>query len=117
MKYVKLHSNSYVVMTSKGMKPFDKHHLNFSKLVEAITSNASEETVLELLKNPPTPNGVYSAYHHTKTEELIYSITTDKGTNYYNLDKSTPEDTSFVEFLGSYVSLKDLYEDNPSYLI
>lgn len=100
------------------MKPFDKYHLNFSKLVKLLESDtASEEEFLELLKNPPTPNGVFSAYYHTKTYNLIYSIATEEETTYHNIDGTVPNDASFLEFIGSYASLDDLFESNPSYLI
>lgn len=117
MNYSILNNDCYVVVTSKGMKTFDKYHLNFSKLVDVITSTEpSEKEFLKLMVQPQTPNGVYTAYEEGESMVLFYSITKDT-TEYYSADGNSAKKPSALTFLGVYASLQELMEDNAPYLI
>lgn len=120
MKHIKLSSGSYTVYTSKGTRSFSVMHLNYRKLVKAVEDD-DEKSYMELLKPVPTPDGLFTAYLLPTTDELIYSIIKEGDCKFYSLDPTykghMPTPDSYLEFVGTYASLEDLLNDNPSYLV
>lgn len=120
MDYVQLSNDVLILHTSKGICNLNRYSFNFNLILDLLKQNASEEKILPLLKTPDTPNGVYFAYLHKKTDVLFLKHKLNGNENIIVLGNSKvsfTDDQNNHTFLGVYSSIEDVNRDWPEYVI
>jgi hypothetical protein len=122
MHYVQLNNDSVILSTSEGVFTLNRYCFNYNKIVTCLKHNTVEKELLPLLEKPDTPNGVFFAYLDELTNRILIEHRHNNQSTGRYLNKTSSsslerENIDNMEFLGVYLSEKDICKDYPEYAI
>jgi hypothetical protein len=108
---------------SSGSVTITPRTYNYNKIVRNL-DKLPEKDILELLKTPAYPNGIFELYSYTNTL-LVYHISLTANTIHILKNNKleciymdiTPHKSPDCELLGVYSSEEDIVKDFPEYFL
>jgi len=75
VKIIKLANNTLIINLSTGPRYLTNEHFGYAEICK--NTSFTEEQVLDIIKVPPLPNGVFNFYMRSPTEWAILNVTND----------------------------------------
>jgi len=114
--------NEYILQLSSGLKHLTSQSFNFHKILRLVREGCAETDIIELLIPPVLTDGCYYAYEYPEQSTMKYIHIDNEGRS--TITSLRPTDESFEsmaldaeKLVGVYVSLNDLMEEWPEYLL
>lgn len=122
MQHIHLNDDSYILHTSKGITTLNRRSFNFNKIKTLIKKGAEEADILPLLSIPEMPNGIFELYLHVDSNTMLIKHMLHGGmtTNWSNLNNVSTiinHQEAPLQYQGVYVSVEDIMEDWPEYIL
>ena len=122
MQYIQTSRNEYILQLSSGLKHLTNQSFNFHKILRLVREGYAETDIVELLIPPVLTDGCYYAYEYPEQNTMKYVHIDDEGRS--TTTNLRPTDENFKgtaldaeKLVGVYVSLNDLMEEWPEYLL